>query len=90
MESKAVSLLRFFQIGKQCLIPIYQRTYSWSEEQCDLLWNDVIRAGTSENIPNHFVGSFVYVPDSVSVDQYRPCECVVAPQELPASFQTSS
>lgn len=77
MESKAVSLLRFFQIGKQCLIPIYQRTYSWSEEQCDLLWNDIIRAGTSENIPNHFVGSFVYVQDGQNQVFSATPECMV-------------
>ena len=66
MKSEAVNLLRFFQIGKQCVIPIYQRTYSWTEEQCELLWNDIIRVGTSEKIPNHFVGSFVYVQDNPS------------------------
>ena len=66
MKSEAVNLLRFFQIGKQCLIPIYQRTYSWTEEQCDLLWNDIIRVGTNDKIPNHFVGSFVYIQDNPS------------------------
>jgi uncharacterized protein with ParB-like and HNH nuclease domain len=66
MRSEAVNLLRFFQIPKKCIIPIYQRTYSWTEEQCELLWNDIIRVGTSEKIPNHFVGSFVYVQDNPS------------------------
>lgn len=66
MKSEAVNLLRFFQIGKQCVIPIYQRTYSWTEEQCELLWNDILRVGKSETIPNHFVGSFVYVQDNPS------------------------
>lgn len=65
MKSEAVNLLRFFQISKKCIIPIYQRTYSWTEEECDLLWNDIIRVGSSEKISNHFVGSFVYVQDSL-------------------------
>ena len=77
MKSEAVNLLRFFQIGKQCLIPIYQRTYSWTEEQCDLLWNDIVRVGTSENIPNHFVGSFVYVQDSHSQVMSATPQCMV-------------
>lgn len=63
MRSEAVNLLRFFQIPKKCIIPIYQRTYSWTEEQCDLLWEDILRVGTNVNVSNHFVGSFVYVQD---------------------------
>ena len=76
MKSEAVNLLRFLQIPKQCLIPIYQRTYSWTEEQCNLLWEDIVRIGTDEKIPNHFVGSFVYVQDKSQVLSAAP-ECMV-------------
>ena len=64
MKAEAVHLLRFFQTGMQCLIPIYQRTYSWTDEQCDALWSDILKVGTHQNIPTHFVGSFVYIQDS--------------------------
>ena len=76
MKAEAVNLLRFFQIGKQCLIPIYQRTYSWTEDQCESLWNDIVRVGTNESIPNHFVGSFVYIQDSGNVLSATP-QCMV-------------
>ena len=64
MRAEAVHLLRFFQTGMQCLIPIYQRTYSWTDEQCESLWSDIVKVGTHQNIPTHFVGSFVYIQDS--------------------------
>ena len=77
MKSEAVNLLRFLQIGKQCIIPIYQRTYSWTDPQCELLWNDIVRVGTSQKIPNHFVGSFVYVQDSQSQVLSATPQCMV-------------
>ena len=76
MKAEAVNLLRFFQIGKQCLIPIYQRTYSWTEDQCESLWNDIVRVGTNDNVPNHFVGSFVYIQDGGNVLSATP-QCMV-------------
>lgn len=82
MKSEAVNLLRFFQIPKKCIIPIYQRTYSWTEEQCDLLWNDIMRVGTNDKISNHFVGSFVYVQDgSVQVASATPEYMVIDGQQ---------
>ena len=42
-----------------------------------MLWNDIIRAGTSENIPNHFVGSFVYVQDGQNQVFSATPECMV-------------
>ena len=87
MKSETVNLLRFFQIPKKCIIPIYQRTYSWTEEECDLLWNDIIRIGSNEKISNHFVGSFVYVQDSqVQVASATPEYMVIDGQQRMTSI----
>ncbi|EJD6611814.1 DUF262 domain-containing protein [Providencia rettgeri] len=53
-------LFKFLQKSAQFIIPIYQRQYSWTETQCDQLWKDIIRAGTT-NLEAHFIGSVVYV-----------------------------
>ena len=45
---------------KQFIIPTFQRDYSWTVEQCDQMWSDIVRAG-SEVDGEHFMGSFVYV-----------------------------
>ena len=45
---------------KQFIIPAFQRDYSWTIEQCQQMWDDILRAGSSED-GNHFIGSFVYV-----------------------------
>lgn len=53
-------LFKFLQKSAQFIIPIYQRQYSWTDTQCDQLWKDIIRAGTT-NLEAHFIGSVVYV-----------------------------
>jgi uncharacterized protein with ParB-like and HNH nuclease domain/predicted transport protein len=45
----------------QFVIPIYQRTYSWTEKECKQLWDDILRTGSDKDISAHFVGSIVYI-----------------------------
>ncbi len=47
--------------SKQFVIPVFQRDYSWTTEQCEQMWNDIIRAGGSSGDSGHFMGSIVYV-----------------------------
>ncbi|MCK4270467.1 MAG: DUF262 domain-containing protein [Methanogenium sp.] len=61
MKAKETQLLRFLNISNQYIIPLYQRTYSWSEKQCAQLWDDIVRAGSDESIKGHFIGSVVYI-----------------------------
>jgi uncharacterized protein with ParB-like and HNH nuclease domain/predicted transport protein len=61
MKATEAKLLEFLKKSPQFLIPIYQRTYSWDEKECNQLWEDVIRTGRNEKISAHFVGSIVYV-----------------------------
>ncbi len=61
MKASETSFTSFMQKTGQFSIPIYQRKYSWTKEQCDRLWNDVVKAGQDESINGHFIGSVVYV-----------------------------
>lgn len=65
MEATQTNLLTFMRGPKQYLIPIYQRTYSWSTSHCQQLWNDIVRVATDENIPAHFLGSIVYINEGI-------------------------
>ncbi|MXZ25071.1 MAG: DUF262 domain-containing protein [Caldilineaceae bacterium SB0665_bin_21] len=49
---------------KQFVIPVFQRDYAWGPEQCDRMWEDVLKASTNVAV-QHFLGSFVYVQDQV-------------------------
>ncbi len=61
MKATEVKFLKFLQQPNQFVIPIYQRTYSWTLKQCQQLWNDIIRAAEDEEVSGHFVGSIVYI-----------------------------
>lgn len=61
MKAVENQLLPLLEGKKQFIIPIYQRTYSWTYEQCEQLWNDIIRAATDKEVSGHFVGSIVYI-----------------------------
>ncbi|GAB0961084.1 hypothetical protein MZ16F92_19440 [Escherichia coli] len=61
MKATEARLLDFLKRSQQFVIPIYQRTYSWTEQQCRQLWDDIIRAGKRDDISAHFIGSVVYI-----------------------------
>jgi uncharacterized protein with ParB-like and HNH nuclease domain len=50
----------------QFVIPVFQRDYSWTEDQCAQLWADVLRVGQSASDRGHFMGSLVYIPSGDS------------------------
>ena len=61
MKATETNLLAFLKKASQFVIPIYQRTYSWTEKECRRLWDDILRTGSSDDIAAHFVGSIVYI-----------------------------
>lgn len=66
MKATEAKLLDFLKRSSQFIIPIYQRTYSWSEKECRQLWDDILRCGSSDKIPVHFIGSIVYIESGLS------------------------
>ena len=66
MKATEAKLLDFLRKSSQFIIPIYQRTYSWTEKECRQLWDDIVRTGSNENLSAHFVGSIVYVEKGLS------------------------
>ena len=61
MKATEAKFLDFLKKSPQFVIPIYQRTYSWSERECRQLWDDIVRTGSNDAISAHFVGSIVYI-----------------------------
>ena len=55
---------------KQYAIPVYQRNYEWSKEQCVKLFNDIVQAYKREKA--HFCGSIVYalLKEEKNIDYY--------------------
>lgn len=84
MKANAMKLLDF--IGKsqekQFVIPIYQRVYSWGKEHCKQLWDDIIKTGGNDQIEGHFIGSIVFVHDSIYTTNYNELLIIDGQQRL--------
>jgi len=61
VKAEETKLLKFLNSPKQFVIPIYQRTYSWTLKECEQLWKDISKAGKDDSVVGHFIGSIVYV-----------------------------
>lgn len=66
MKAAEASLLQLMKKAQQFIIPIYQRTYSWTEKESRQLWDDILRAGSDERIHDYFIGSIVYIEQGQS------------------------
>ncbi len=84
MKADAIKLLDF--IGKsqekQFVIPIYQRVYSWEKEQCEQLWDDIIKTGGNDQMNGHFIGSIVFVHDGIYTTNHNELLIIDGQQRL--------
>ena len=83
MKTTEAGLLAFLKKSPQFVIPIYQRTYSWTEKECRQLWDDIIRTGRNEAVSVHFIGSIVYIEQGLSqVSHQSPLLVIDGQQRL--------
>lgn len=61
MKASEAPMLEMLRVARQFEIPLYQRTYSWTLEECQTLWRDIVRAGSNDNVNVHFIGSVVHI-----------------------------
>ncbi|RKV44261.1 DUF262 domain-containing protein [Helicobacter pylori] len=60
MEAKQSTINDFFALtGTIFSIPVYQRNYTWEEENCKKLLQDMV--SISQNKKTHFIGSITYI-----------------------------
>ena len=55
------------EMNARYVVPVYQRPYSWGDEQCVQLWDDILSCGR-RRVP-HFTGSIVTIQDGTVSDQ---------------------
>ncbi|WQV70867.1 DUF262 domain-containing protein [Helicobacter pylori] len=60
MKAIQITINDFFALtGTIFSIPVYQRNYTWEEENCEKLLQDIV--GISQNKKTHFMGSITYI-----------------------------
>ena len=83
MKATEAKFLDFLENSPQFVIPIYQRTYSWTERECRQLWDDIVRTGSNDAVSAHFVGSIVYIQEGLyQVSRRSPLLVIDGQQRL--------
>jgi len=69
MNARETTFKVLIQGEKQFQVPLYQRTYSWQNEQLERLWDDIRERADAlkdhGNAATHFLGSVVLAPGIV-------------------------
>ncbi len=83
MKATEANFLEFLKKSPQFVIPIYQRTYSWTERECRQLWDDILRTGDNDAVSAHFIGSVVYIEKGLyQVSSQKPLLVIDGQQRL--------
>lgn len=62
MQAKETRLQEIIEGTKQYIIPLFQRSYSWTQKEWGVLWDDIIELSEMERPRAHFMGSIVNMP----------------------------
>lgn len=68
MKASETKLQPIIEGTKQYVVPLFQRPYSWTKKEWEILWNDIVELCTVDNPRTHFVGSIVTMP-TISVPE---------------------
>ena len=66
METTQVSMLDFLRGPLQFSVPIFRRRYSWRKKDCQRLLNDILHAGSDDEIKTLFLGTIIYIDRHVT------------------------
>lgn len=70
MKGEAQPLIKYFDgSDKRFIIPLYQRNYDWKEENCEQLFQDLMKLHNSDR-KSHFFGSIVSSVQSGTEDRF--------------------
>ncbi|QNP65436.1 GmrSD restriction endonuclease domain-containing protein [Streptomyces genisteinicus] len=87
MQAKETLLADLVQGKKQQFqVPLYQRTYSWTERQLAQLWRDILEQvgllGNEDGASTHFLGSVVLAPSPQNAPTFNRWLVVDGQQRL--------
>jgi len=72
MKATEAKLLQILGVIAQFIIPIDQRTTSWTQKECQQLWTDILRTGVTDEIGVHFIGSVVPIDEGLGNLAVKP------------------
>lgn len=68
MKASETRLQPIIEGTKQYVVPLFQRPYSWTKKEWEILWNDIVELSETGDNRSHFIGSIVTMP-TISVPE---------------------
>ncbi len=68
MKASETRLQPIIEGTKQYVVPLFQRSYSWTKKEWEILWNDIVELCEANDSRSHFIGSIVTMP-TISVPE---------------------
>ena len=59
VEAKKENLVIFFDSNIQYIVPFFQRSYVWTEENWETLWDNIINIVNQKGTLEHFIGTII-------------------------------
>ena len=78
MKATEAKLLQILGAVSQFIIPIYQRTDSWTLKECQQLWAVFLRTGSTEEIGVNCIGSVVPIDEGLGDHAMQAPKLVIA------------
>jgi len=85
LKASETKLQEIIEGTKQYVVPLFQRSYSWTEKEWKVLLDDLIELCEEDNPRTHFVGSIVTMP-TTSVPQGVPKYLLIDGQQRLTTF----
>lgn len=82
MKASETTLRNLLEGGKQFQIPLFQRPYSWKEDNWEILWNDLISIYTDEVKGSYFLGPIVTQAELGTAEGITPFVVIDGQQRL--------
>lgn len=82
MQARNSLLPIFISSQSQYCIPIFQRSYSWTNDKATKLLDDIISVAEDDSRPCHFIGSIIYLPINQYSSGVRPYHVIDGQQRL--------
>ena len=83
MKAGTTSLNKFLKRSLLMRIPIYQRKYNWSLDECKQLFEDILSVGSDDDRKSYFIGSVVVKTESDElIDDYLKVTLIDGQQRI--------
>jgi uncharacterized protein with ParB-like and HNH nuclease domain len=82
MKASGTQLFNLLQGQQHFMIPLFQRTFSWSKENFESLWNDIMEVYEAEEDERHFLGSIVTKSQDATPEGVSPFLVIDGQQRL--------